>query len=71
MDVIPNCQLPLDWTVGSGGSNGRRQQQQQQQQQLTDLDSYKAEVAFKFSEAWKLARDNIILRSTTVPEEAI
>ena len=31
----------------------------QQQQHLTDLDTYKAEVAFKFSEAWKLARDNI------------
>ena len=36
--------------------------QQQQQQHLTDLDTYKAEVAFKFSEAWKLAsRDAPIL----------
>ena len=32
---------------------------EQQQQHLTDLNTYKVEVAFKFSEAWKLARDNI------------
>ena len=33
--------------------------QLQQEQHLTDLDTYKEEVAFKFSEAWKLAKDNI------------
>ena len=31
----------------------------QQQQHLTDLNTYKAEVAFKFSEAWKLAKGSI------------
>jgi len=29
------------------------------QHHIADLDTYKEEVAFKFSEAWKLARDNI------------
>ena len=47
-------QLPTTLGLDSG-----RQQQQQQQQHLTDLDIFKAEVVFKFSEAWELARDNI------------
>ena len=50
--------LPTTLGLDSGWQQ-RRRQQQQQQQHLNDLDTYKAEVAFKFSEAWKLARYNI------------
>ena len=39
--------------------------QLQQEQHLTNLDTYKEEVAFKFSEAWKLAGDNIKLHKST------
>ena len=53
-----DSQLPTTLGLDSGRWR-QRQQQQHHHHHLTDLDTYKAEVAFKFSEAWKLVRDNM------------